>query len=153
MSAGQRESVTVSFTHISEDVIVPSDNIGESKFIRNSIITIGFVLLLVWLFASQPWQTISLWDILSAGFFLFIFLLSVLVLTKQEWYEVDRKLGRINRWSNKRKNKELPPMQPSGLTCKAIKQISGGKTGMSYYHIWAVDDKENAVDRKRASKA
>jgi hypothetical protein len=37
-------------------------------------------------------------------------------------------------------------MQPSGLTCKAIKQISGGKTGMSYYHIWAVDDKENAVD-------
>ena len=109
MSAGKREPVTVSFTHISEDVIVPSDLI---KWKTNRKKFFGFVLLA---FTALP-ATLVLF-LQPDGFVpLFLFAISYLfaslfLTTKLKWIEIDRKHHVINSWTNSKKKRQLPPIK------------------------------------------
>jgi hypothetical protein len=109
MSAGKREPVTVSFTHISEDVIIPSDLV---KWKANRKNFFGFIMLAFTILPATI--VIFLRPAGSVSFFLFAIsylFASLFLTTKIKWIEIDRKNRVINSWTNSDKKKQLPPIK------------------------------------------
>ncbi|MBN1292350.1 MAG: hypothetical protein JXB48_10970 [Candidatus Latescibacteria bacterium] len=137
MSESDTEKKELSFVHISDDVIVPEDSTKYNatvKFLPKIIFGIfGALGLLMFLLSEINLQNFLLWFGISMGLAMFLTLCAI----NTVWYEIDRKEGVINRWSNKRKKKKLTPINKEDLKTSVRKVVMNAKTGDSRWAIFA----------------
>ncbi len=136
MSREHREPVTVSFTHISEDVIVPSDKIKGLKG-KKSIYTSFF------LFFGACWIAMVIAEGLQGvGIFITLPILMIIAYlmakgtTNVRWIEIERKQGAINSWTNSKKKKQLPPIKKENVELFYQKVSTGNRYGTRVFKIF-----------------
>jgi len=105
------QDVAVSFTRISDDVIVPSDLLkwknNRKSYFRFIIIAFTIIPTALVLFL-QTKLFISLFI-----FFIFCLIATLFLTMNIHWIEINRKQGAINCWTNYRKKKQLPSIRIS----------------------------------------
>ncbi len=128
MNREHREPVTVSFTHISEDVIVPS---GDIKCLKNkkTIYAVFFILF------GACWiaMVIAEGGLQDVGIFITLPILMTIAYliakgtANPRWIEIDRKQGAFNSWTNSKKKKHLPPIKKNDAEIFYQKVSRGNK--------------------------
>jgi hypothetical protein len=140
--SGGKNSISVSFTHISEDVIMPSDQMKYKNGLKFScIFTYGF-LGIIWLLI-----------LFAAGFrnsdtwVAFVVLFGIATISElfsrwklYHWIEIDRNDGTIKSWSNNKKKNRPVCIKRENVKAFYAKVKMGGRYSASTYTIYLADN-------------
>lgn len=162
MSEG-KNSISVSFTHMSEDVIMPSDQLKYRKGLKFFILFFYIFFGLVWLlilFAAGLGDS-DTWIAFGVLFGIPTLIALVSRWKLFPWIEIDRKEGVIKCWSNNRKNRLVGSCRKDffsvgygkvlynpkgGGSCYEINIIYTDQKTKRYIHLFSLFDKtENSV--------
>jgi hypothetical protein len=144
----QINTVSVSFTQISKDAIVPGKFDPANK-VPIIVAVLYLIFSSLWLIIENPWQGPSFFTLITLMVFLAIPTFLVVILFNAEWFEINRKDGAINRWSNSRKKKQLTPIRKDNLQVFCSKVTTSAKYGTRQYKIFIGDITEK--DKKEHS--
>jgi len=143
------ETVSVSFVHISDDVIIPSNQLKYNNGLKFScIFTYGFfgIIWFLILFATGPTSSFT-WK--AAGVLLGIATISELLnrWILFPWIEIDRKGGVINCWKNNKKRKLLSSYRKEEIKVTYGKILYNYKGGGSSYWLFVINVSEKKSRR------